>query len=252
MKININSIKELLSEDLSITKRGLLITAILLREDNPKLTLAKLKATIKTKEYHQELIELHEANVIVWSGYKSAVRGMNNKVIEPNVGEVIEFMNKLYKRNFNPKSESSTKELRARLNEHSVEDLKKVISNRWAEWKDDSMMSKHLNPTTIFRASKFEKYLEEVNRTKSGQSYLTAEHMDINQGDEFTIDMIELIQDNDVYSIKTYDVDPQGNRKTSGMPSKVYGSSLKKMLLTQNNREKQGLPKEVSYIYQEK
>ena len=41
MKININSIKELLSEDLSITKRGLLITAILLREDNPKLTLAK-------------------------------------------------------------------------------------------------------------------------------------------------------------------------------------------------------------------
>ena len=251
MIINIGNIKDLLNSNLSVLQRGLLMTAILVRDDNPKFTLAKLKSTIKIKEYNQDLIYLHEAGYIKWSGYASAKRSEADIAMDPDVINIISFMNKLCNRNFNVNSESSTKELRNRLLNNSIEDIKRVITNRYAEWKDDAMMSKHLNPTTIFRASKFDKYLEEANRTKVGQSLLTADQINLTQGAEIVFNMCKNLLDKDVYKIKTYDVDPQGNRITSGMSSKVYGHALKKMLKTQNNRVQNGFSKEFEYIYQE-
>ena len=241
----------MLNENLTIVQRGLLITILLLKDTKPEYTLAKLKSTIKIKEYHQDLIALHEAEYIVWSGYKSATKSRESVVDNSDVESVIEFMNNLYKRGFKASSKSTTKDLRARLKEHSVEDIKKVAANRYAEWKDDSMMSKFLNPTTIFRPSKFDKYLEEAMRTKVGQSFVAAEQIDLAHGDEIAFSMSNNLLDKDVYTIKTYDVDPQGNKITSGMLSKVYGSNLKKMLKAENNKIQKGLSKEFMYIYQE-
>tara|TARA_R110000803_G_scaffold210449_1_gene282293 strand:+ start:211 stop:969 length:759 start_codon:yes stop_codon:yes gene_type:complete len=251
MVVNIEHISNLLRDDISIVQRGLLITILLLKDTKPEYTLAKLKQTIKMTEYNQDLIALHEAEYIVWSGYKSAVKKKESSVDNSDVEEVIGFMNNLYKRKFKAESKYTTKDLRARLKEHSIEDIKKVVANRYAEWKDDTLMSKHLNPTTIFRPSKFDKYLEEASRTNVGQSFVAAEQINLTQGDEIVFSMSNNILDKDVYSIKTYDVDPQGNKKTSGMPSKVYGSNLKKMLKAQNNKVQKGLSKDSVYIYQE-
>jgi len=251
MTINIKKLEEILNDNLSINKRGLLITILLLKDSKPEFTLAKLKSTIKIKDYYQDLIELHQVGLIVWSGYEAAKKSLLKKLDDPKVEEVIAFMNKLYKRNFKHDSLYATKELRVRLTESSVEDILKVVANRYAEWKDDAVMEKHLNPTTIFRPSKFDKYLEEALRTKSGQSFVSAKELNLEQGVEFEYEMINDILEKDIYSIKTYDLDNTGNRITNGMSSKVYGSDLIKMLKNSQNRIERGDVKEFEYIYQE-
>ena len=251
MTINIKKLEEILNDNLSIKKRGLLITILLLKDSKPEFTLAKLKSTIKIKDYYQDLIELHQVGLIVWSGYEAAKKSLLKKLDDPKVEEVIAFMNKLYKRNFKHDSLYATKELRVRLTESSVEDILKVVANRYAEWKDDAVMEKHLNPTTIFRPSKFDKYLEEALRTKSGQSFVSAKELNLEQGVEFEYEMINDILEKDIYSIKTYDLDNTGNRITNGMSSKVYGSDLIKMLKNSQNRIERGDVKEFEYIYQE-
>ena len=251
MTINIKKLEEILNDNLSIKKRGLLITILLLKDSKPEFTLAKLKSTIKIKDYYQDLIELHQVGLIVWSQYEAAKKSLLKKLDDPKVEEVIAFMNKLYKRNFKHDSLYATKELRVRLTESSVEDILKVVANRYSEWKDDAVMEKHLNPTTIFRPSKFDKYLEEALRTKSGQSFVSAKELNLEQGVEFEYEMINDILEKDIYSIKTYDLDNTGNRITNGMSSKVYGSDLIKMLKNSQNRIERGDVKEFEYIYQE-
>ena len=251
MTININNIAELLNSDLTVVQRGLLITMLLVKDTKPEYTLAKLKSTIKITEYNQDLITLHKAGYIKWSGYASAMKSENKKLEDPNVQKVISFMNNLYGRNYKADSLHSTKELRNRLMEHSTEDVMKVVANRYAEWKDDAVMEKHLNPTTIFRPSKFDKYMEEALRTHQGESFVMAQQINLKQGDELTFEMSDNILDKDVYTIKTYDVDNSGSRITSGMLSKVYGLQLKKMLKAQSLREARGDVKEFLYLYQE-
>lgn len=251
MTINIKSIQDILNDKLSITQRGLLITILLVKDTKPEFTLAKLKSSIKIKEYYQDLISLHQDGYIVWSGYEAAKKSLTKKLDDPKVEEVINFMNKLYKRNFKANSLYATRDLRVRLTENSLDDVLKVVANRYAEWKDDAVMEKHLNPTTIFRPSKFDKYLEESLRTKVGASFVLAKQLNLNQGDEITFKMSGNILEKDVYTIKTYDLDNSGNRITSGMLSKVYGSNLIKMLKAQNNRLDRGDSKEFEYIYQQ-
>lgn len=251
MTINITNISELLNDKLTITQRGLLITILLVKDTKAEFTLAKLKSTIKIKEYYQDLIKLHQDGYIVWSGYEAAKKSLQKKLDDPKVEEVINFMNKLYKRNFKASSLYATKDLRVRLTEHPLGDVLKVVANRYAEWKDDAVMEKHLNPTTIFRSSKFDKYLEEALRTKSGASFISAKELNLEQGDEITFKMITNILEKDIYSIKTYDLDNTGNRTTSGISSKVYGRDLIKMLKAQSNRVERGDAKEFAYIYQE-
>lgn len=251
MKIKVEHIKDLLNSNLSVRQRGLLITILLLKDTKPEYTLAKLKSEIKITEYYQDLIYLQDNQYIEWSGYKAAKKNKSEQVDNSQVVEVIEFMNKLYRRKFKADSQYTTKDLRARLRENSIEDIKRVVANRYAEWKDNELMSKHLNPTTIFRPSKFDKYLEEVLRTKVGESFVVAEAIKLTQGDEIVFSMSNNILDKDVYTIKTYDIDPSGNKLTSGMLSKVYGSNLKKMLKAENNKVQKGLSQEFMYIYQE-
>lgn len=251
MVVKITNIKDILSSKLSITERGLLITILLVKDTKPEYTLAKLKSEIKIKEHYQDLIALQDKGYIQWTGYKTAKASLQDKETQPEVVEVIEYMNQLYGRNFNPGSDYTTKGLKERLKEYSVEQIKLVVANRYLEWKDDSVMERHLNPTTIFRPSKFDKYIEEAERTRKGQSVLQVAKAGLQHGDEIAFDFTDSILDKDVYSIKTYDVDPQGNKTTSGMASKVYGKDLKKLLKSQQARVERGDAKEQIYIYQE-
>ncbi len=131
MIIQVQNIKDLLNDELSIEQRGLLITILLLKDTKPEFTLAKLKSEIKIKEHYQNLIKLHDKQYIQWSGYQAAKDSLKNLENAPAVVEVIEFMNKLYGRNFNANSDYATKGLKERLKDYSVEQIKLVVSNRY-------------------------------------------------------------------------------------------------------------------------
>lgn len=52
----------------------------------------------------------------------------------------------------------------ARLNEgYSLEDFRKVIDNKVADWGTDAQMEQYLRPATLFQASKFDGYLNQKN-----------------------------------------------------------------------------------------
>ena len=251
MEILIKNTEAILGDKISLIQRGILISALLVRDKNPKMTLAKLKTVVSfNAEVKDNLLELHEAGVIRWSGFISYSKTKANKTQSPAIIEVIDFMNELYGRKFSSSSDVTTKGLRNRLEDNSVEDIKKVVSNRWEVWKDDLEMSKHLNPGTIFRPSKFEKYLEEALRTKEGARLVEAQRMNLNEGDELMFSHIDGVVFSDTYKVKTYSLNSAGARVGSGVVSKVTGKTLKSILTIQNNAKKFGSLKDKEYIYQ--
>lgn len=50
---------------------------------------------------------------------------------------------------------------------HDLDDIEKVVKNRFDAWKDDNEMNKHLTIETILSPEKFTKYLEDANNKKS-------------------------------------------------------------------------------------
>ena len=54
------------------------------------------------------------------------------------------------------------KKIAARLKEYSIDDLKAVIDVKCKEWADSAEWCKYLVPKTLFCASNFEKYLDQV------------------------------------------------------------------------------------------
>ena len=208
-------------------------TLTLLDKHNINITLAKFKTKCKISSIKRELVSLEDAGYIKWSGYKTAKRTLEDTKMNPDVLDVINFMNGLYNRDFDPNAASSTTNLRNRLKEHSVDDIKLVVANRYSEWKDSSVMKSNLNPGTIFRPSKFSKYLEEARRTRVGESFVAAKNSNLENGDEITSKVVQSFIDNDTYNIKIYQTDGEGNKRASGVGATRYGKDIKKMLKLQ-------------------
>jgi len=60
-----------------------------------------------------------------------------------------------------------TKPLEARLAEHTLEEVNEIIVwvyHKWANWND---RNKYFNPTTLFRASNWERYREDFENDKA-------------------------------------------------------------------------------------
>lgn len=245
MKILINKISNLLSDKISLVQRGILITILLLKEDDPKLTLAKVKSKLNMQANKEDLIHLHKAGLINWSEYNKAVKTLKDKEILPEVIEIIDFMNGLYGTGFKSTTKSYQKAIAARLKESSLDELKLVVANRYKVWKDDPVMSKYLTPDTVFRASKFPKYLVEANRTKEGESLLSASKIGLKKGDLITLDLANRFSDDDIYKVTSFHLDG-GNRVGSGQFYDTYGRDIKRSLRVQENR---GVM-EVEYVYE--
>lgn len=74
--------------------------------------------------------------------------------------EIIEDLNLKAGTNYKHTSRASRDLIKARWNEGwRIEDFKKVHSHQVAKWKGDTKMSEYLRPVTLYRASKFESYL---------------------------------------------------------------------------------------------
>jgi len=247
MELLIKSNYDILNEKLSLVERGILISILLCKDVDPRITLAKLKVHVKINSVKDELINLHEKGFIKWSGYKAAKKSKDNVLESSGARDIIDWMNALYDRKFKY-TDSNLNPIIARIRENSIDDVKLVVANRYAEWKSDAVMSKHLNPTTIFRPSKFDKYLEEAKRTKSGESFVTAENINLNHGDVITSEIAKTFSDKDTYNIKIYQADESGNKRGNGSHAVRYGKDIKKMINIQDRLIK----KEHIYIYIQK
>lgn len=88
----------------------------------------------------------------------------NNEKNDKNnimVAEIISYLNEKTDKNFKSGVAKNRDLIKARLKEgYSVEDFKKVIDIKVAEWLNDENMSKFLRPETLF-SNKFEGYLNQ-------------------------------------------------------------------------------------------
>jgi uncharacterized phage protein (TIGR02220 family) len=228
MELLIKSVQSILDEKLSVLKRGILISILLCKDDNPNITLAKFKATCKYTLLKKELVELHEDNLIKWRGYKSAKKSLDNDEYKEQRDELVDFMNNLYRRNFKKNTTIIVSSLTSRIKEVGVDDVRLVISNRYSVWKDDSFMAKYLTPETIFKKSKFDKYLEDAKSTRVGESFVFAKNIDLKDGDEITESVSKAFSDKDVYNIKIYNCDGSGRLLGAGIHAKRYGKDIKR------------------------
>ena len=252
MQINIKNVNEILNLKINMQRRGILITIFLLRDYSPKITLAKCRVSFNMTKTKEDLIWLHEKNFIEWSGYDKAKKTLEVLELEPDVIEIIDFMNTLYRRKFSPSTGSTRLNLVNRLKENSINDIKKVISNRYLVWKDDSQMSQYLNPSTIFRKSKFDKYLEEVKHTREGESFVNASNLNLEDGQEITMSIAKELIDGDTYNLKMFLTDGEGNKRGSSSKVVRYGRDIRKMINVQDSNEKYNGVREYLYYYNAK
>ena len=83
--------------------------------------------------------------------------------ISIEVVEVIDYLNQKAGTKYRATTAATKRLVGARLKEgFTVDDFKKVIDNKVADWLNDEKMKNYLRPNTLFQASKFESYLNET------------------------------------------------------------------------------------------
>ena len=76
--------------------------------------------------------------------------------------EIVDYLNSKIGTHYRATTRKTQSLIKARMNEgFTVDDFKKVIDNKSAEWGKDSKMSKYLRPETLF-GTKFESYLNQA------------------------------------------------------------------------------------------
>ncbi|MBC6310130.1 replication protein [Listeria sp. FSL L7-1582] len=84
------------------------------------------------------------------------------------VSAIVAYLNEKANKNYKTNTPATRSHIKARLGEgFTVDDFKKVIDIKTAEWLDDPSMQKFLRPITLF-ATKFESYLNQPMPTKGG------------------------------------------------------------------------------------
>ena len=91
---------------------------------------------------------------------------------------IIEYLNKKVNKKFSYKSVSNRKLIKARFNEgYKLEDFIKVIDIKTNEWINDEKMKNYLQPSTLFRGSNFDKYLNqelpELSNDETDNSFIS-------------------------------------------------------------------------------
>ncbi len=85
----------------------------------------------------------------------------NNDINYVPYEEIVSYLNQLTGKNFRHNTRATKDRIRARWNEgFRLEEFKRVIDNKTAEWKGDPAWDKYLRPETLFN-TKFESYLNQ-------------------------------------------------------------------------------------------
>jgi uncharacterized phage protein (TIGR02220 family) len=79
--------------------------------------------------------------------------------------DILDYLNNATGKKFRLSTKSTRGAIHARITEgFFLEDFKKVIDTKTAQWKDDPKMSEFLRPQTLF-GTKFEAYLNQKDQT---------------------------------------------------------------------------------------
>lgn len=74
--------------------------------------------------------------------------------------EIVNFLNEKTGKSFKAKTIATSTLIRARLKDYTVEDFKKVITNKVLEWSGTEF-ERYLQPSTLFNVNKFENYMNQ-------------------------------------------------------------------------------------------
>jgi uncharacterized phage protein (TIGR02220 family) len=91
-----------------------------------------------------------------------------NNTMSSNVDKIVSYLNEKAGTHYK-KVDSTTRLIKARLQDYSVEEMKKVIDSKVGEWKGTEMQ-KYLRPETLFNATKFESYLNGLQGAKTSKT----------------------------------------------------------------------------------
>lgn len=98
------------------------------------------------------------------TGHKQETKELKDKTLSSSavpVAEIVEYLNQKTGKHFTTKAAATKKKINARWNEgHGLDEFKKVIDVKSAEWLGQSDMVQYLRPETLF-GTKFEAYLNE-------------------------------------------------------------------------------------------
>lgn len=76
--------------------------------------------------------------------------------------EILNLLNELAGKRFKP-IKSNLSPISARLKDgYTVQELKEIVQVKTLDWKNNEVMNQHLCPTTLFRASNTDKYLNYI------------------------------------------------------------------------------------------
>ena len=76
--------------------------------------------------------------------------------------EILQYLNDLAGKRFKP-IKSNLSPISARLKDgYTIQEQKEIVQVKTLDWKNNEKMNQHLCPTTLFRASNTEKYLNYI------------------------------------------------------------------------------------------
>ena len=94
-----------------------------------------------------------------------------SKTHPEEVKQIIEYFNHVCGTNYRYQSKATADMINARINDgFTVEDFRKVIETKYADWHNDSDRCKYLRPETLFRPSHFESYLNQRSAPSAGSA----------------------------------------------------------------------------------
>lgn len=117
--------------------------------------------------YSEEQNRLSEKSVLLPAITKELKQTTKNKrASEKNlatISSVIEYLNQKASKRFKCRTNATMNILQDRMEEgYTLEDFKLVIDTKTAQWLNDPQFRNYLQPSTLFKAEKFENYLNEA------------------------------------------------------------------------------------------
>jgi uncharacterized phage protein (TIGR02220 family) len=93
--------------------------------------------------------------------YKKVKKDKNKDIVE-----IIEYLNKISGKSFNPNAKATASHINARLMEkYTMEQFKAVMDAKVGQWINDPKMNKYIRPQTLF-GTKFDSYLQEATPSR--------------------------------------------------------------------------------------
>lgn len=123
-------------------------------------------------------VQNEQTNTIDYTENTTENISMSDKSDAAPYKTIIEYLNNKVNKRFSYKSESNRKLIKARFNEgYKLEDFIKVIDIKTNEWINDKKMKSYLQPSTLFRGSNFDKYLNqelpELSNDETDNSFIS-------------------------------------------------------------------------------